>query len=311
MLCAVPALRALRARLPAAEITVVGLPVAHLLRARFPRYVDAVLESPGFPGLEEHPGMIARLPAFLTAAQARHFDLAIQMHGSGRTSNLFALLLGARATAGCFVPGDYCPDPDRFVPYPGHLPEVERLLHLLAALGVPPQGNALEFPLTAADRATLAAGPARGLAPRSYVCLHPGAADPARRWAPGEFAALGDALAARGFTVVLTGAAAEAGLTRAVAAKMGARAIDLAGRTDLGALAALLADARLLICNNTGVSHLAAALATPSVVIFTTAEVARWAPLNRRRHRPVEPSSAGAVVAEVDALLAGEAAYAA
>jgi ADP-heptose:LPS heptosyltransferase len=49
---------------------------------------------------------------------------------------------------------------------------------------------------------------------------------------------------------------------------MQAQSLDLAGRTTLGALAVLIEGARLLVCNDTEVSHIAAALKVPSVVIF-------------------------------------------
>jgi ADP-heptose:LPS heptosyltransferase len=85
----------------------------------------------------------------------------------------------------------------------------------------------------------------------------------------------------------LTGSAAEKELVLAVSRAMKRTALDLSGRTTLGALAALLSQARLLICNDTGVSHLAAALCIPSVVIFLNSDAARWAPLNRELHRVV------------------------
>jgi ADP-heptose:LPS heptosyltransferase len=85
----------------------------------------------------------------------------------------------------------------------------------------------------------------------------------------------------------LTGSAHEAQLTAAVARAMRAPAVDLAGRTSLGAMGALLSRARLLVTNDTGISHLAAALRVPSVVVFTASDPARWAPLDARLHRRV------------------------
>jgi ADP-heptose:LPS heptosyltransferase len=298
LLCIVPACRALRAALPSAHVTLVGLPWAESFVARFARYFDALLEFPGYPGIAERPPAVAELPPFLTAAQARRFDLALQMHGSGTTSNPFTVLLGARHTAGFFVPGQYCPDGARFLPYVPEESEVQRYLRLLGHLGIPAQGEELEFPVSAEDRSELRrVDEARALQPGTYVCLHPGAKDVARRWPPEYFAATADALARQGLQVVLTGTAAEAGVTRAVARAMRAPVIDLAGRTNLGALAALLQGARLLICNDTGVSHLAAALRLPSVVVFITSDPARWAPLDRGLHRIVDygkrPAGAG------------------
>jgi ADP-heptose:LPS heptosyltransferase len=65
---------------------------------------------------------------------------------------------------------------------------------------------------------------------------------------------------------------------------MHARAINLAGKTSLGSLAALLKKSRLLICNDTGTSHIAAGLKVPSVIITTGSDPYRWAPLNEELH---------------------------
>jgi ADP-heptose:LPS heptosyltransferase len=99
-----------------------------------------------------------------------------------------------------------------------------------------------------------------------------------------------DALAAQGLQVVLTGTAQESGLTRAVQQAMTAPALELAGRTSLGAVAVLVSNARLVVCNDTGVSHLAAALRIPSVVIFSNSDPHRWAPLDRKLHRIIGPA---------------------
>jgi ADP-heptose:LPS heptosyltransferase len=304
MLCVVPALRALRAALPAAFLTLIGLPWARLFVERFPNYLDDFIPFPGYPGLAEGGGDPREIVAFLAAAQEQRFDLALQMHGSGGITNPVALLLGARRTAGFYEPGRFCPDPDRFIPFPADEPEVCHHLKLLNFLGIPSCGADLEFPIYREDRDALhALSEARDLRPGTYVCTHPGFHTPARRWRPEQFAAVADALAARGFRVVLTGTAGEAGATRAVAAAMHASPIDLAGRTDLGMLAALYADARLLVCNDTGVSHLAAAVRLPSVVIFASPDTRRWAPLDRARHRAVWDVTPDAVLDEADDLL--------
>jgi ADP-heptose:LPS heptosyltransferase len=280
LLCAVPALRALRAALPGAELVLVGLPWAREFAARFRHLLDGFREFPGWPGLPEREPQTDRVPGFLAEMQAEKFDLAVQLHGSGAYVNPLVALFGAQHTAGFYRPGDYRPDPDRFLPWPDRGLELRRLLALTEFLGAPARGEHLEFPLTPEDyraAARLAAG--------EYVCIHPGASVPERRWPAGRFAVVADALAARGLKVVLTGTAAEAVLTRSVAGGMAAPATDLAGATDLGATAALIARARLLVCNDTGVSHIAAAVCTPSVVVSTGDNPARWAPPDAARHR--------------------------
>jgi ADP-heptose:LPS heptosyltransferase len=147
-------------------------------------------------------------------------------------------------------------------------------------LGIEPRGAQLEFPLAQRDWTEW-----RRLGLERYAALHPGSQLSSRRWPAERFAEVGDALAAEGLEVVITGTAAEAPLTRRVKSRMREPALDLAGRTSLGGLAALIAGARLLVCNDTGVSHIAAAMRTPSVVIACGSDPKRWAPLNRQLHR--------------------------
>ncbi len=286
MLCAVPAWRALRAAWPNAHITLVGLPNAHWITSRFEQYIDRVAVMPGFPGLPDQPLAVGEVPTFLAAMQHERFNVALQMHGSGTISNMLTMLLGAQTAAGFAAPGYYCPDPQSFIPYPPHEHEVQRQLCLVELLGVRLQGDWLEFPVTPADQQALQSlNGAHRLQRDAYVCLHSGASTPTRCWPPQQFACVGDALAAQGLRLVLTGGAAERERAATVRQAMRAPALNLAGRTELGALAALLDGARLVVCNDTGVSHLAAALGVPSVVIFVEDARRQWAPLDRQRHR--------------------------
>jgi ADP-heptose:LPS heptosyltransferase len=312
MLCAVPALRALRRANPHAHIALVALPWARELAGRFPEYIDELIEFPGFPGLPERAPEIAAVPRFLAEMQARRFDLALQAHGSGQVTNAIAALFGARRTAGCYAPGAWCPDDESFIPYPDDEPERRRPLRLLEHLGVACGDDALEFPVRPADRAELAA--LRGGPPGARIAvIHAGARQASRRWPAARFAETADALAARGCDIVLTGSTHERAITAGVRARMRAPATDLAGRTTLGSLAALLESARLLVCNDTGVSHLADALRTPSVVVFSGSDPTRWAPADAALHRPVAGVDVAVqdVLREADALLGREAADAA
>jgi ADP-heptose:LPS heptosyltransferase len=286
LLCAVPTFRALRAAWPEAEIVLLGLPWAQTFVERYREYVDGFREFPGYPGLPEREPDLARIPDFLREMQAERFDLAIQLHGSGPFVNPLLVLLGARRSAGFYLPGDYCPDAELFCPWPERGREVRRLLALLEYLGLPTQGDHLDFPLHREDFHTLEdLEGAEELRPGEYVFLHPGASVAERRWPTEWFAATGTTLARRGLRVVMTGSAEEKELTAAVARAVAGPVLDFAGRTDLGSLAALLSGARLLVCNDTGVSHLADALGVPSIVLSTGDNPERWGPADRSLHR--------------------------
>ncbi|HET7036362.1 MAG TPA: glycosyltransferase family 9 protein [Thermomicrobiaceae bacterium] len=286
LLVAVPALRSLRAGFPEAEITLIGLPWAAWFAARFSHYLDRFVAFGGAPGIDEVELDEARMADYLAAQRAHGYDLAVQLHGSGGASNPAVLALGARCSAGCYV-GQPPAGLTVAVPYPDELPEPLRLLRLTAALGCPERGTQLEFPLRPEDAAeadALLAPLAGQMGP--WIGLHCGARAPARRWPPARFASLADALARRhGAAIVLSGGPDEDAIAAEVAGLMEAPALNLAGQTSLGGLAALISRLDLFISNDTGPAHLARALDTPSVTIFGPAEFPRWAPLDSSRHR--------------------------
>jgi ADP-heptose:LPS heptosyltransferase len=283
MLCLTPALRALRHGWPQARITLVGLPWAEEWALRLPT-VDAFETFPGWPGLPERstPGR-AQVQAFVERQCQQRYDLALQMHGSGQLTNALVAAFGAEHSAGFAAASAWVPRADAawYLRWPEHGSEVERLLALTGHLGLAPHGLGLDFVVDDADRAA-----ARALQPaRPYAIVHPGSQWRSRRWPAERFAAVADLLVARGLAVLVTGSAAEAALTAQLRACMRQPATDLAGRTSLGALGALVEGAALVLCNDTGVSHVAAAFGTPSVVVACGSDVQRWAPADRQRHR--------------------------
>lgn len=334
MLCAAPALRALRLAYPDVDLALLGLPGAAEVLARSGGHVDRVLPFQGWPGIPESPAGCVPGPAApgeavgpasvdlgvayagLVALQRERFDLVLQLHGDGSVTNQLALAIGGRFTAGFHARSGPAPDTGRFFPYPDDLHEIHRQTRLLELLGLPLAGDHLEMTVTADDRrrARSLAGPERW---PSYACLHPGASRPGRCWPPERFAAVGDALARRGIAVVVTGSAAEAPITARVAAAMDEPALDLTGRLPLGPLAALFQQARLVVTNDTGTSHLSVAVEVPSVVVYggpDPSDPRRWAPLDAECHPAVVPAGPGwpeaaEVLDAVDKLLsrAGEA----
>jgi len=286
LLCSVPALRALRARFPRAHITLIGLPGAASFQQRFSRYLDALAPFPGTTGMPEQAAREEALPAFYDWARSQRFDVALQLHGSGAITNDIVRRLGAARVAG-FQPGPVTgAEADAWwLPWPDHLPEVERYLALMRFLDVPCGDARLEFPLADGDReAAFALAREAGLRPGRTVLVHPGARLASRRWPAERYAAVASVLVHAGFDVALTGSDEERPLTRKVADLASEPLCDLAGRTGLGVLAALLERSRLLVCNDTGVSHVAAAMRTPSVVIASGSDVHRWAPADRSKH---------------------------
>ena len=286
-LCAVPALRAIRRAWPEARISLLGLPVARELVKRMD-CVDEWLPFPGWPGLPEHPVDMEALPGFLAAMQARRFDLAVQLHGSGQITNPLVAAFGARHIASFHAPGAFVPDAQLSCPWPEHGPEVQRLLALPRHLGLPVDGGRLEFPLRPEDDEALHEAWPGWRRSGPYACVHAGAQLPSRRWPLARFAVVARALHERGLRVVLTGAPSEQALAvelSGLLAASGVPHVNLVGCTGLWALGTLLRDARLLVCNDTGVSHIAAALRVPSVVVACGSDVARWAPADRALHR--------------------------
>ncbi|GIH70477.1 glycosyl transferase [Sphaerimonospora thailandensis] len=158
---------------------------------------------------------------------------------------------------------------------PDELHQVDRSLHLLERVAVPPFGGRLHarVPPGAVRAARVLLGD-RG----PYALILPGASCPARRYPAGRFARVAGRLASSGLRVVVAGTAKEAPVVAEAAGDVPG-AVILAGELDVPALAATVAGARVVVCNNSGGAHLAAALGTPVVVLFAgTEQVGQYLP---------------------------------
>ncbi|PPF61852.1 glycosyl transferase [Clavibacter michiganensis] len=114
------------------------------------------------------------------------------------------------------------------------------------------------------------------ISPAGYVVVHPGASASSRRWPAESHRQAVRLLHEAGIEVVVTGGPSEAGLTATVA---GTDGVDLGGDTPLPTLAAVLARASVVVTGNTGPAHLAAAVRTPVVSLFSpVVPASRWAP---------------------------------
>ncbi|HEX4812804.1 MAG TPA: glycosyltransferase family 9 protein [Nonomuraea sp.] len=279
-LMAVPALEALKRAYPGARLTLLGTAMhAELLTGR-PGPVDEVVTLPPISGVSTsesgHP-----VPDGLCAELREHgFDLAVQIHGGGRYSNPFVRRLGARVTAGLRAPD--AEGLDRWVPYTDFHHETLRFLQVAELVGAVADGLEARLEVTGRDRAELAA--AFGEPPPGLVAVHPGATDPRRRWPVERFAAVADAI---GRPVAVTGTEAERHLVEGVIAAMRRPAVPVVGTLGLGGLAALYERCDLLIANDTGPRHLAAAVGTPTVAVYWCGNLINAGPLSRTRHRPL------------------------
>ena len=280
---------AIRARHPGARITLLTTPpYAALLRGA--PWFDAI-RADGRPSWTD-PLSVLRLVRWLRAAR---FDRVYDLQTSARSSRYRRFVGGAEWSGiarGASHPHN---NPDR-----DSMHTLERQREQLVMAGV------TEF--LAPDLSWLDADLAALALPERFALLVPGASPtrPAKRW-PG-FPELAAVLPLR---VVVAGGKGEAPLAAAILAAQ-PDAIDLTGRTDLPTLAAVARRATLCVGNDTGPTHLAAALDCPTLALFgEDSDPALARPRGARvavlRHAPLAALPPARVLAAVSALAAGAA----
>lgn len=260
-----------------------GVPAYRALRRAFPRARLYLAAPAGLAGLLPLTGAV---DALLPTGELRPIRWAgpppaagVDLHGRGPASHrLVAALRPARLIVfGGPHSGGFAGPAWRAGEH-----EVARWCRLLAESGIPADPADLLLAEPPRWQAGVLAAP---------VLIHAGAAAVSRRWPADRFAVVARELSRAGCQVVLTGSAAE----RAGACELARRAglppaAVLAGRTSLVQLASLTARARLVIAGDTGMSHLAAAYARPSVTLCGPVPPAEWGPPRHPRHQVLWPA---------------------
>ncbi|CAA9892859.1 Glycosyl transferase [Candidatus Methylobacter favarea] len=282
-----PALQALRDTYPEAEIVFLGKPWHQDFVPGRVNTIDRVISTPPCVGVGEEPGTPvdeAALDAFFARMQLERFDIAVQLHGGGRYSNSFVCRLGARLTVG--LQAQDAPPLDRTLPYIYYQNEILRYLETVALIGAGTDQIIPRVSIIDSDRAEAAAVTA-GNSKQPYIIMHPGAGDARRRWPTERFGAVANYLFEAGFALYITGIEAETGLVNEFVRLTNNRAVSLAGKLSLGGLAALGAEAALVIANDTGPLHLATAAGAKTVGIYWCGNLINASPITRAKHRPL------------------------
>ena len=269
-----PAIRALRNRFPRSEITL--LAKTRVLDAlRGSPYYDRLLEYDR-PGAHAYPSGRLRL---IRSLRRERFDLAVLFQKAFEAAFL------ARA-AGIPIRVGFRTDSRGWllthpVEEPGETHHVEHFLRIVEAVGCRTSDRRLSFHLDQRSRDAAARFLRDGgiRAEELRVAVHPGASKAPRGWHPERFAQVASRLAQEhGARPILLGSDADRSTLEGMAAIIGPAAIlPPAGQT-LREMAALLERCHLLICNDSGPMHVAAALRIPVVAIFGPGHPARTAP---------------------------------
>jgi ADP-heptose:LPS heptosyltransferase len=280
----IPALYALREAYPEAEIVLLGLQWhADFLHGR-PGPIDRVVVIPPTRGINARPDTAEDSPElshfFETMAQEQ-LDLAVQLHGGGRYSNPFIQRLGARITVGAKTPD--APPLDLWVPYFFYQPEVLRYLEIVSLVGARPVILEPRVSVTKQDLAEVESQVT--FDPRPLVALHPGAGDTRRQWPVEKFISVGNSLAWAGARIAVIGTYRENEIVEAILSGLNVDALNLCGRLSLGGLAGLFSRCQVVVSNDSGPLHLAAAVGAATVGIYWCGNVITAGPLTTARHR--------------------------
>lgn len=286
VLMTTPAIRALKQAGVGRHVTLLASEAGAAV-APFVDEVDGVIEYSA-PWVKQTHARIDTIQPLIESLRARAFDAAVIFTVYSQSPLPAAMVCAA---AGIPVRLAHCREnPYQLLtdwvrdtePEGGVRHEVQRQLDLVRHIGASTSELRLSFrvPDTAiawARRRLLASGVD---AVRPWILIHPGASAPSRRYPPALWAEAARQLAARhGCPIVFAGTAAEAALVRSIQEALPVDSHAFCGDLDLARLAAVIALAPVLLCNNSGPAHIAAATGTPVVDLYalTNPQHTPWA----------------------------------
>jgi heptosyltransferase-1 len=282
---ALPALSALRRNFPKATIT-------WMVRPEFAPLIE------GHPHLDRilffdrrrlgkawcHPGAFAALTSLVAQLRRERFDAVLDLQGLFRTASL-AWLSGCKQRFGPIwrkelarhfyttaVP--VCAEWVHVVDYYLRIIETMGAIDLTVEFLLPPKPSVTKAVAELLDH--------HSLEPGRYAVLVPGSAQPSKCWPAERFGALADRFARdHGLAILATGSASEAPMIDQISRHAESPIVNLAGRTSLPELVEVLRQARIVVSNDTGPGHIAAALGKPLVMMFSWSNPLRVGPYKR------------------------------
>lgn len=280
-----PVLSALRRNFPDAKISWLVRPEFAPLLENHPHLTEVILFDRKRLGKAWfHPGAFCSLISLIRQLRRQEFDAVFDFQGLFRTAALAWLsgcknrfgMANARELAHLFYTHKVEQDKDCV-----HL--VDYYLKIARLAGAADLSVEFVLPQDAAVAGSVGKLlTSYNIERGNYVVFVPGSTDPDKRWPVERFAALADKIASKfHLSIVAAGNASEAGLIESLKSLAHVPVANLAGRTSLGQLIALLRTARLVVSNDTGPGHIAAALGTPLVLMYSWSNPARIAPYGR------------------------------
>ena len=241
---------------------------------------------------EDWTAQMAHEWRLLRSLRARHYDLIIHL-----TENPRGAVLGLLLKTPYSVARDYPARRGRLwrnsfthlYPSPPRRHTVEMHLDALRRIGIYPRPDERRLTLVPgaeAERSVRELLARQGLVPKGFIQLHPTSCWMFKGWEADKNAALISALQESGESVVLTAAPSESELqfTARITARLKKPVVDLSGKLSLKQLAALTAQAKCFVGVDSVPTHIAAAMQTPTVVLFGPSGEFEWGPWMVKSH---------------------------